>query len=441
LHMKTSLRFCPRVAIPYVALLGIGTMLAGCGGSPTATPPVTTPKPTPTPSSSCSTPSATITHTASVANAPQLVFLDKSKYPQALCNDGTSAAYVLRPGVGAAANRWILSLPEGGYCYDQASCSSRAANTPSLVSSAPYQANPSSAFGLAGLLDPAPSNNPDFYDASVVQVLYCSSDLWSGARSSPSAFHSQDPTTWNFQGHAILDAVIADLKASHNFSAATEIMLTGQSAGGLGVFLNVNSIAKLAPPGARFVAFSDADFGNNVDSFNPAGAPPNYTNPNSAPDEIAAQASQILLLWNGSGDPVCSAAAPPDPSSQAACFDTGTLLAPGGTITFPMLVSISEKDTNALGSSGISGNDIQSGNFTTAESGYIAYFASNMRTSLNSTNPNVSIFSPDSFVHVEATDFTLYSRPVTFPNGTISLQQEIGSWYKAPCRMQRNIAN
>jgi hypothetical protein len=437
--MKTNLRFCPRVAISYVALLGIGTMLSGCGGSPTATPPVTTPTPTPTPSSSCTTPSATITHTASAASAPQLVFLDKSKYPQALCNDGTPAAYVLRPGAGAAANRWIVSLQGGGECYDQASCSSRAADTPTLVSSAPYQANPSSAFGLGGLLDSNPSNNPDFYDASTVEVLYCSSDEWSGAKASASAFNPQDPTTWNFQGHAILNAVIADLKASHNLSAATEIMLTGQSSGGVGVFVNVNPVAKLVPSGARFVAFSDAAFDSAVDTFNPTGAPPNYTNPNSIPAEIA-QFGQVLVLWNGSGDPVCSATAS-DPSSQVACYDSETLLAPNGTVTSPMLVSMSEKDTNQLGVNGISGTDIQSGNFTTPESGYIAYFASSMRTNLNSTNPNVSIFSPDSFVHIEATDFTLYSSPVTFPNGAISLQQEIGSWYKAPCSVQRNIAN
>jgi hypothetical protein len=442
LYMK-NLRFCLRVAIPYVALFGIGAMLAGCGGgSATAIPPVTTPTPTPTPtpSSSCTTPSVTITHTASVANAPQLVFLDKSKYPQALCNDGTSAAYVLRQGAGAAATRWIISLQGGGECVDQASCASRAADTPTLVSSAPYQANPSSAFGLDGILDPNPSNNPDFYDASMVEVLYCSSDEWSGAKASASAFHPQDPSTWNFQGHAILNAVVADLKASHNLSAATDIMLTGQSSGGVGVFVNVNPIAKLAPSGARFVAFSDAGFGNVVDTFNPTGSPPDYTNANSIPNEIV-QFSQVLGLWNGSGDPVCSAATPSDPSSQIACYNGQSLLAPGGTITSPMLVSISEKDTNALGSNGISGNDIQSGNFTTAESGYIAYFATNMRTSLNATNPNVSIFSPDSFVHVEATDFTLFTQPVTFPNGTLTLQQELSSWYKAPCSVQRNIAN
>jgi O-palmitoleoyl-L-serine hydrolase len=440
LYMKTNLRFCARVAIPYVALLGIGTMLAGCGGggSLAVDPPVTTP--TPTPAASCTTPSVTIAHTASAANAPQLVFLDKSKYPQALCNDGTPAAYVLRQGAGAAANRWIISLPGGGECYDQASCASRAANTPTLVSSAPYQANPSLASGLEGLLDPSPSNNPDFYDASVVEILYCSSDEWSGAKASPSAFSPEDPTTWNFQGHAIVNAVVADLKASHNLSAATEVMLIGQSAGGDGVFLNVNPVAKLVPLGARFVAFSDAGFGNAVDTFNPSGAPPNYTNTNSIPTEIT-QFSQALLLWNGSGDPVCSAATPSDPSSQVACYNSQSLLATNGTITLPMLVSISEKDTDQLGSNGISGTDIQSGNFTTPENGYITYFAANMRTNLNSTNGNVSLFSPDSFVHVEATDFDLFTKPVTFPSGTLTLQQALGSWYKAPCSVQRNIAN
>jgi hypothetical protein len=436
--MKTNLRFCPRVAIPYVALLGTGTMLAGCGGgsSLAVNPPVTTPAPT----ASCTTPSATITHTASAANAPQLVFLDKSKYPQALCNDGTPAAYVLRQGAGAAANRWIISLQGGGICYDQATCAARAAESPAAVSSAPYQTG-SPGFGLEGLLDSTPANNPDFYDASMVELLYCSSDEWSGAKSSPSAFNSQDPTTWNFQGHAILNAVIADLKASHNFSAATDIMLTGQSAGGVGVFLNVNSVAKLVPSGTRFVAFSDAGFQNDVDSFNSTGAPPNYTNAPSTPNAGAAQIAQILLLWNASGDSVCSAAATPDPTSQGACFDSETLLAPGGTITFPMLVSISEKDTYALDSDGISYADLQSGNFTTPESGYIAYFTANMRTNLNSTNPGVSVFSPDSLVHVEATDYKLYQTPVTFPSGTITLQQAIGRWYNAPCSVQRNIAN
>ncbi|HTF72711.1 MAG TPA: hypothetical protein VK638_59590, partial [Edaphobacter sp.] len=30
LHMKTNLRFCPRLTIPFGTLLGNGTMLTGC---------------------------------------------------------------------------------------------------------------------------------------------------------------------------------------------------------------------------------------------------------------------------------------------------------------------------------------------------------------------------------------------------------------------------
>jgi hypothetical protein len=64
-----------------------------------------------------------------------------------------------------------------------------------------------------------------------------------------------------------------------------------------------------------------------------------------------------------------------------------------------------------------------------------------MRTTTSSTNANVSLFVPKIFVHVEATDPTYYNAPETFPNGTISLQQEVGAWYKAPCSIQRNVAN
>ena len=333
--MNTSARRFSHPAIRSAFALGLASslLLTGCGAKATSavtTPaPTPTPAPIPTPASSCSTPAVTITHTATAANSPQLVILDKNKYPLALCNDGTAAAYVLRPGAGAAANRWLISLQGGGECYDQASCSSRAATMPTLVSSASYQANPSSAFGQGGLLSPAASSNPDFYDASTVQVLYCSSDDWSGAKSSSTTYSPGDPTTWNFQGRAILDAVIADLSASHAFASATEVMLTGQSAGGVGTFANANPVAKLVPSTARFVAYSDAGFGNGVDNFLATAPPPNYIDTVSTPNQIAKRAP-ALPLWNGTGDPVCAAASPSDVNSQINCYSGQTLLAANG---------------------------------------------------------------------------------------------------------------
>jgi hypothetical protein len=311
---------------------------------------------------------------------------------------------------------------------------------PTPVSTTSYQANPSSAFGQSGLLTSNPASNPDFYDASIVQVLYCSSDDWSGAKASTSSYNPADPTTWNFEGHAIVKDVLADLNANHGLSSATEIMFTGQSAGGLGVFDNVNTIAPLIPSGVRFTAYSDAAFGNVIDNFSATGAPPNYLDTSSTPNEIAKRVPGIAL-WNGTGDAACAAAAGTNTTAQVGCYSGQQLLAPGGNITLPMLVSISEKDTNQLSTDGVSIGDIQSGNLTPAESGYITYFASQMRANLMSTNSNVSIFSPDVFAHVEATDSTLFTTPQTFPTGALTLQQSVGAWYRNPCSAERNIAN
>lgn len=431
----------PQLQYLLPALLSTGglLLLTGCGGASRSTSNPINPNPNPTPNASCTTPVATITHTSSSVATQQLVVLDTTKYPAARCNDGSAAAYVFRPGTGAAATRWIISLQGGGECYDQTTCSARAANMPTLVSTLPIQANPSSAFGQGGIQAPTVQVNPDFYDATQVTVQYCSSDDWSGDKASTVPYSPSDPTTWNFQGHAIVAAALADLNANHGLSSATEVMLTGQSAGGLGVFVNVNAVSKLFPSTVRFTAYSDAGFGNIVDNFNPTGAPPDYIDTVSTPNEIAKRTPGILL-WNGTGDAACAAAAT-TPTEQVGCYSGQQLLASGGGITLPMLVSVSEKDTNQLGTDGISNADINSGNLTTAESGYIAYFAASMRTNLTSTNSLVSIFSPDVFVHVEATDSTLFDTPQTFPAGNLNLQQAVGSWYRDPCSVQRNIAN
>jgi hypothetical protein len=412
-------------------------LLAGCGGGGKASTPVTTPPPVA--SSTCTTPPVSLTHTAP-ANSPQLIVLDTAKYPKALCNDGTAGAYVLRPGAGAAANRWIISLQGGGECFDQTTCSTRSSTMPTLVSTSSYQANPSTAFGQSGLLGTMPSTNPDFYDASTVQVLYCSSDDWSGNKVSGTPYNPGDPTTWNWQGRAILNATLADLTASHGLSSATEVMLTGQSAGGVGVFANANPVSSLIPSTARYVAYSDAGFPDGGQDYSATGAAPNYTS--SATPNQTAKRILGLPLWNGTGDPVCSAATASDPASQTLCYSGQTLLAPGtGTIKLPMLVSVSEEDTNQLGTAGFPASATTGGTLTASQAGYLSYFAASMRNSTASTNTNVSLFVPDIFVHVEATDPAYFNASETFPTGNISLQQEVGAWYEAPCSIQRNTAN
>ena len=414
------------------------TYLIGCGGGTKAVvTPVSPPGTPPTPSGSCTTPPVTITHTTAGQNSNpnQLVFLSKTTYPQAVCNDGTQGAYVLRAGQGAGVNRWVISLEGGSDCYDNTSCSSRAARSADLISTAPIASNPSLAPGMGGLLSQEASTNPDFYDANEVQIVYCSSDDWSGAKTGTGAFNANDDTTWNFQGRAILDAAIADLEANHGLNNATEVMLTGQSAGGLGVYVNTNDVAKLVPSAARFVSYSDAAFYNEVNVFNPAVAAP-YDDSSQPPAQDTTKGVGIVL-WNGTGDPVCAASATTN-SEQLSCYNSQQLLASNGTITLPMMVSEAQQDQAQLSSNGITAF---TGNFTSQEHAYIQYFAAQMRAGLATTNSNVSIFSPDVLAHVEATDPTLFVQPQAFPGGQLTLQQVVGAWYKNPCTVQRDIAN
>ncbi len=364
------------------------------------------------PASSCTTPNTTITHTDGPTNANQIIFLDPSKYPQAMCNDGSK-------------------------CVDQASCSARAASDPQFVSSVPYRSLSPAAFQLDGVQSSSASVNPDFYDATQVRVIYCSSDYWSGAKAGTGTFDASDVTTWNFQGHAILAAVLADLKANHGLSNASEIVFTGESAGGIGVFVNVNTVATLVPSAARFVAASDAGFGNGANNFSASGSPPDYTAP---PLPAGTQRGTTIALWNGTGDSVCAKTATTT-AAHLACYNSSQLLGAGGTITLPMLVSEAQKDTIQLNTNGVPEADIDSGNFSAAETGYISYFAALMRSNLSSTNMNVSIFSPDALLHTESNDNMLFNASYSFPGGTSTLQQVVGSWYRSPCTVQRDIAN
>lgn len=423
-----------------------GVALLGCGGAAMATGSSTSGGGTGGGTSgggaaSCTTPPVTITHTGGAANPnqTQLVFVDTTKYPQAVCNDGTPAAYVLRPGAGAAASRWIISLQGGHDCYDDTSCSARAANKAELISTGQLVTNPSLAPSLTGMLSSSPSEDPDFYDATSVRVAYCSSDDWSGSKAGAGTFNAADDTTWNFQGHAILKAVIADLMANHGLNQATEVMLTGESAGGVGVFANANTVAGLLPKSARYVVYDDAAFANLVYNFSPTAAPPNYDDPTQTTNQQAEKGAGIAL-WNGTGDAVCAATAT-TPTEQLGCYSAQQLLAPGGTLTLPLLVSEAQQDTAQLGTAGIPQSALGSGNFTAAEQGYVSYFAASMRSGLATPNANVSIFSPDVLAHVESIDQSLYITPQSFPGGTTTLQQVVSKWYQAPCTVQKDIGN
>ncbi|XP_053712558.1 palmitoleoyl-protein carboxylesterase notum1a-like [Synchiropus splendidus] len=147
------------------------------------------------------------------------------------CNDGSPAGYYIRESKGS--KRWLLFLEGGWYCFNRPTCDSRYETMRRLMSSAKW---PRSKKGT-GILSPQPEENPHWWNANMVFIPYCSSDVWSGATPKSVDGH------YAFMGSLIIKEVVKEL-LSKGLDHAKVLLLAGSSAGGTGVLLNVDQVAK-----------------------------------------------------------------------------------------------------------------------------------------------------------------------------------------------------
>uniref|UniRef100_A0A3Q3WMJ4 Notum, palmitoleoyl-protein carboxylesterase n=1 Tax=Mola mola TaxID=94237 RepID=A0A3Q3WMJ4_MOLML len=147
------------------------------------------------------------------------------------CNDGSPAGYYLRESKGS--KRWLLFLEGGWYCFSKQTCDSRFRRTRTLMGSSKW---PQTRRGT-GILSPQPEENPYWWNANMVLIPYCSSDVWSGTR----------PKTENrdyaFMGSLIIKEVVNELLMK-GLDKARVLLVAGRSAGGIGVLVNVDHIAQ-----------------------------------------------------------------------------------------------------------------------------------------------------------------------------------------------------
>lgn len=148
--------------------------------------------------------------------------------PDARCNDGSPAGYYFRRSHGS--KRWLVYLEGGGFCSSLSSCQERMRNTSMLMSSKAWSPTK---IGI-GILSTDPQENPSWWNATHVYVPYCSSDAWSGNASRGE---------FSFLGTRILDKVFDDLLLRGLYNAK-HLLIAGSSAGGIGVILNLDRIAK-----------------------------------------------------------------------------------------------------------------------------------------------------------------------------------------------------
>jgi len=243
---------------------------------------------------------------AVVASRPPnaTVSLTLLKDPLARCMDGTMGGYYFRKG--AASNKWVLNLQGGGECVTSTRCAEKALTN--LGSSKHFPATFTFWDEAAvHLSDVSCYANPGLCEYNQVYLPYCSQDLWSGQRTAP----SNATFGFFFSGHHVLSAVVDDLVANRGLADASTLVLTGTSAGGFGVYLNVDWLAARLPT-ASVVGAPIAGFEFYAWPYQG----PGHTSSSLADFRRAAMGGGAYnKLWNATVSPACGAAYPSEPGA------------------------------------------------------------------------------------------------------------------------------
>ena len=162
--------------------------------------------------------------------------------PSAVCLDGSSGAFYHWSATNPAyANRWVIYLQGGGACNSPEQCYERS-KTP--LGSSKFAPPTASSALLKGAMSRNCTLNPEFCQYNLVTVAYCDGYLWSGERDVPLVYNN---TNLYLRGGPIRRAVYTTLAQEvPAFTAATDVLLVGCSAGGYGTILHLDdSVARV----------------------------------------------------------------------------------------------------------------------------------------------------------------------------------------------------
>uniref|UniRef100_A0A803NE82 Pectin acetylesterase n=1 Tax=Chenopodium quinoa TaxID=63459 RepID=A0A803NE82_CHEQI len=157
----------------------------------------------------------------------------------AYCLDGSLPAYHFSKGFGSGTNNWLLHIEGGGWCNDVKSCLERAKTR---RGSSHYMAK---GRVFPGILSNKDSHNPDFYNWNRVLLRYCDGASLAGN------------SKYEDGGQKIWQAMISDL-LPQGLAHAEKALLSGDSAGGLAVFLHCDNFSRSLPGNATVKCISDA---------------------------------------------------------------------------------------------------------------------------------------------------------------------------------------
>jgi hypothetical protein len=160
----------------------------------------------------------------------------------AKCLDGSPPTYDV--SLNKTSSQWVLFLEGGGWCYGATvaaattSCASRggaqwpphSGDSDSSVVTAKVGGDAD----IGGLMSSDPTINPDFYTWNKVFMHYCDGSSFGGGRADPIAVtRGGKPGDLWLRGRNNFDALVSHFSTTLGMDNATDIILSGGSAGGL----------------------------------------------------------------------------------------------------------------------------------------------------------------------------------------------------------------
>lgn len=205
----------------------------------------------------------------------------------AYCLDGTRGGFYYRAATSTASQtRWKIHFQGGGWAFDKPSLASR---SKSLLGSSTFFTPWLSTFWLpegAGFYGLMGVNDTTTSDWNFVWFAYCDGTSQTSDVSEPIVVGN---VTLMLRGRALLDAHLYELERLYSFlSSATEVVISGTSAGGLSTRLHSSFIkSQLQVPGVKVIAAPDAGYWWDSPSYS-----------GKTPSEWISNMAPAVLLWN-----------------------------------------------------------------------------------------------------------------------------------------------
>jgi len=325
-----------------------------------------------------------------VAQQNQEHIINCQSHPDALCLKllphktrclrGKAAGYYSR--INEASDVWVIFMDGGGGCSNAAECAN--------WNQGWGPDNWNSWSGGRGAVKPRCNQNPHFCDANHVFIPYCSGDLHQGQRDA-------EHETFYMSGHLNFKAIIEDLIATTLIGSSNRVLLTGTSAGGIGVVTNADTLTTMLPNATVKAAPIASWFMPDRTSDHPEES---WMSVSSYEDHSAGKAtdtSEALNHWQVQQDWGNPYRGNCPLSEGLKCQNVPTRAA---YVTTPMFVSENMWDTHHMGTNGVDYEHPEE--WSDEVVSWLAYYAESMQASTThwvGLKAGNGLFLPATFNH------------------------------------------